>query len=89
MPVKSGDGRSARQKAAAKKAVKPADAVQNPEYWKIVQAHAEGRKTKSGGSIRDAWVAMYHPSPEDVSKFDLDVQDVRAALSGDGQLFTK
>lgn len=75
--------------APAKKAVKPADAVQNAEYWKIVRAHAEGRKTKSGGSIRDAWITMYNPSPEDVSKFDLDVQDVRAALSGDGQLFTK
>ena len=78
--------KQARQKAAAKKAVKPADAVQNSEYWKIVRAHAEGRKTKSGGNIREAWIAMYAPSPEDIQKFDLDVQDTVSALNGDGVL---
>ena len=78
--------KQARQKAAAKKAVKPADAVQNTEYWKIVRAQAEGRKTRSGGSIREAWIAMYAPSPEDIAKFDLDVQDTVSALNGDGVL---
>ena len=80
--------KEARQKAATKK-VKSADAVQNPDYWKIVKAHAEGRTTKTGGSIRDAWIEMYKPSAEDISKFDLDVQDYRSAAGGDGQLFAK
>lgn len=80
--------KQARQKAATKK-VKSADAVQNPDYWKIVKAHAEGRTTKTGGSIRDAWIEMYKPSAEDISKFDLDVQDYRSAAGGDGQLFAK
>ena len=62
-----------------KKAVKTADAVQNPDYWKIVEAHAAGRKTKTGGDIRAAWIATYQASPEAIEKFDHDVENVRLA----------
>ena len=54
-------------------------------YYQIVKAYAEGQFTKTGGDYRETWILNYKPSPEEVTQFDLDVQDYRAAKQ-DGKL---
>lgn len=48
-------------------------------YWKIVEAAALGKKTKSGGDYRAEWIAHTHAGEEEVGKFDHDVENVKAA----------
>ena len=66
----------------------PATAPSKSEYWAIVRAYAEGKPTKSGGDYRSAFISTYNPTPEMLDKFDLDVQDYKAAVK-DGGLATK
>lgn len=62
----------------------PATAPSNAEYWAIVRAYAEGKPTKSGGDYRKTFIETYNPTPEMLDKFDLDVQDYRAAKQDGG-----
>lgn len=49
-----------------------------PQYWSIVKAYAEGRKTKTGGDYRTTWAEATHAREEDILKFDRDVDNYRA-----------
>lgn len=57
----------------------PATAPSNAEYWAIVRAYGDGKPTKSGGDYRKTFIETYNPTPEMLDKFDLDVQDYKAA----------
>ena len=48
------------------------------QYWSIVKAYAEGRKTKTGGDYRETWAKSTHAGTEDILKFDQDVENYRA-----------
>ena len=49
-------------------------------YWRIIEAYAHGRPTKTGGEdYRETWIQMTHAGAEQVAKFDNDVADYRAA----------
>lgn len=62
--------------------------VQDPErvamdqdtYWKVVAAHAEGKKAKTGGSLRDAIIDQYKATPAQIARFDADVDNYKASL---------
>lgn len=49
------------------------------QYWKCIAAYAQGRKTKTGGDIRQAWIDTTNADAEAVSKFDYDVENYRIA----------
>ena len=76
----------ARKKAARKPAPAP---VQEPEkkageldtetYWKIVEATALGKKSKSGGDYRTEFIRFTQADDDLIAKFDHDVENVRAA----------
>lgn len=69
-----------------KKAPAPAPAkLTRPQYWQIVRAYAEGKFTAAGGDYRETWIVNYKPSPEEITKFDDDVRDYRAAMES-GQI---
>ena len=44
------------------------------QYWKCIAAYAQGRKTKTGGDIKEAWIKSTNADNEAISKFDHDVQ---------------
>ena len=69
---------AARQKTTAKQP------LTREAYWNIVKAYAEGKFTKTGGDIRETWILNYKPSPDEVTQFDLDVQDYKAAAQDGG-----
>lgn len=48
-------------------------------YWKIVEAYANGRPTKTGGDYRETWIQMTHAGQEQIAKFDNDVADYKSA----------
>lgn len=50
-------------------------------YWKIVEAYANGRPTKTGGDYRETWIQMTHAGQEQITKFDNDVADYKVAQS--------
>ena len=56
------------------------------QYYKMIEAHAKGEKTKAGYDIRQTWIETFQPSPAEIDAFDQQVQDYRAALAGDGTL---
>lgn len=47
------------------------------DYWKIVRGYAEGRRSKSGGDLRDTWIQTTHAGEEEIRKFDLDVENYK------------
>lgn len=49
------------------------------QYYQIVRAYADGKFTASGGDYRETWILNYKPSAEQITQFDMDVQDYRAA----------
>lgn len=53
--------------------------VTEDAYWKIIEAFANGRPTKTGGDYRETWIQTTHAGPEQIAKFDNDVADYRAA----------
>ena len=55
-------------------------------YWQMVRAYGDGKFTKDGGDYRETWILNYHPTAEQVAKFDADVRDYQAAKAGDGKL---
>lgn len=51
--------------------------VSPEDYWKIVRAYAEGRKTKTGGDIRTEWARMTNAGTQEILKFDNDVENYK------------
>lgn len=49
------------------------------QYWKCIAAYAQGRKTKTGGDIKEAWIKTTNADNEAISKFDYDVKNYRIA----------
>ena len=48
-------------------------------YWKIVEAYANGRPTKTGGDYRETWIQTTHAGQEQIAKLDHDVENYRIA----------
>lgn len=75
--------RAAAKRPAAKAEVAPAEQPYTPmadkDYWKIVKAYAEGKKTKTGGDYRQTWIDMTHAKPEHIAEFDNHVDDYKAS----------
>ena len=75
--------RVAAKRPAPKAEVAPAEQPYTPmadkDYWKIVKAYAEGKKTKTGGDYRQTWIEMTHAKAEHIAEFDNHVDDYRAS----------
>lgn len=50
-------------------------------YWKIIEAYANGRPTKTGGDYRETWIQMTHAGQEQITKFDNDVANYRLGMN--------
>ena len=48
-------------------------------YWRIIEAFANGRPTKTGGDYRETWIQTTHAGQEQIAKFDNDVANYRIA----------
>ena len=57
----------------------PYQPVDMDVYWRIVEAYANGKRTKTGGDYRETWIKMTHAGQEQISKFDDDVDNYRSA----------
>ena len=80
-------GAKQSRRAPAKAAIKPANApvdlsnipipasLTDAAYWSIVNAAADGRPTKAGGYYRTAFINECNPTPEQVARFDSDVEN--------------
>ena len=55
--------------------------VTEDAYWKIVEAYAQGKPTKTGGDYKQTWIEMTHAGQEQIQKFDHDVDNYRAAVN--------
>ena len=53
--------------------------VAEDTYWRIIEAYANGRPTKTGGDYRETWIQMTHAGQEQITKFDNDVDNYRSA----------
>lgn len=75
--------RVAAKRPAPKAEVAPAEQPYTPmadkDYWKIVKAYAEGKKTKTGGDYRQTWIDMTHAKAEHIAEFDNHVDDYKAS----------
>ena len=74
------------RKAAAKRVAdnkpsdnKPYEPMSDEDYWKIVKAYAEGRKTKTGGDYRTTWIKMTNAKEDNILEFDHNVENYRIA----------
>lgn len=68
--------RAAADRADASDGYKPLSQI---DYWRIVEAYANGRPTKTGGDYRETWIKMTNAGAEQIAKFDNDVDGYRAA----------
>lgn len=57
----------------------PYQPVAMETYWRIVEAYANGKRTKTGGDYRETWIKMTNAGQEQISKFDDDVDNYRSA----------
>ena len=48
-------------------------------YWRIIEAYAQGRTTKTGGDYRETWIQTTHAGQEQIAKFDHDVENYKIA----------
>ena len=75
--------RTAAKRPAAKEEAAPAEQPYTPmadkDYWKIVKAYAQGKKTKTGGDYRQTWIEMTHAKPEHIAECDNHVDDYKAS----------
>ena len=55
--------------------------VTENDYWKIVEAYAQGKPTKTGGDYKQTWIEKTHAGQEQIQKFDHDVDNYRAAAN--------
>lgn len=53
--------------------------VAEDTYWKIIEAYAQGRPTKTGGDYRETWIQTTHAGQEQIAKFDHDLENYRIA----------
>ena len=74
------------RRAAAKRTVqnkpsdnKPYEPMSEEDYWKIIKAYAEGRKTKTGGDYRSTWIMMTNAKEDNIREFDHNVENYRIA----------
>ena len=49
--------------------------VAEDTYWRIIEAYAQGRPTKTGGDYRETWIQTTHAGQEQIAKFDHDVEN--------------
>ena len=66
----------ARRAAAGRQTYTP---VAEDTYWKIIEAYAHGRPTKTGGDYRETWIQTTHAGQEQIDKFDHDVENFKLA----------
>lgn len=69
----------ARRKAADRAEIPPYTPMSPSQYWGIVKAYAEGKKTKTGGDYRETWAKTTNAREEHILQFDKDVDDYKAA----------
>lgn len=69
----------ARRRAAGRAEIPPYTPMSPSQYWGIVKAYAEGRKTKTGGDYRETWARETNAREEHILQFDKDVDDYKAA----------
>lgn len=69
------------RRAAAGRSSQETDYKPVPEdqYWRIIAAYATGVRTKTGGDYRETWMQMTNAGPEQVDKFDHDVENYKLA----------
>lgn len=58
---------------------KPYEPMSDEDYWKIIKAYAEGRKTKTGGDYRTTWIMMTNAKEDNILEFDHNVENYRIA----------
>ena len=58
---------------------KPYEPMSEEDYWKIIKAYAEGRKTKTGGDYRSTWIMMTNAKEDNIREFDHNVENYRIA----------
>ena len=58
---------------------KPYEPMSEEDYWKIIKAYAEGRKTKTGGDYRTTWIMMTNAKEDNILEFDHNVENYRIA----------
>ena len=58
---------------------KPYTPMSEEDYWKIIKAYAEGRKTKTGGDYRSTWIMMTNAKEDNILEFDHNVENYRIA----------
>ena len=54
-------------------------ALPEDQYWRIIEAYAQGKATKTGGDYRQTWIELTHAGVEQIAKFDNDVVNYKAA----------
>ena len=69
----------ARRAAAGRGQEQTYTPMSEENYWKIVEAYAQGKPTKTGGDYRQTWIETTHAGAEQIAKFDHDVENVRIA----------
>ena len=76
------------RRKAADRAAAPAPAptteyqpLAESSYWKIIEAYALGKPTKTGGDYRQTWIETTHAGAEQIAKFDHDVENFKAAAN--------
>lgn len=72
------------RRAAKAKAPASLDSYQplpKDQYWDVVRAYAEGRRTRAGGDYKQTWIETTHAGAAEIDKFDSDVDDYRYSLN--------
>ena len=71
------------RRAAAGRATQaqPYQALPEEQYWRVIEAYAQGKPTKTGGDYKQTWIEMTHAGQEQIQKFDHDVDNYRAAAN--------
>lgn len=67
------------RKVAAGRAKRKYTPLSEEDYWKIIQAYAMGRPTKTGGDYRQTWIETTNAGQEEIAKFDHDVDNFKFA----------
>lgn len=68
--------RAAASRAVTSNIYKP---MSEESYWKIIEAYAKGKPTKTGGDYLETWITMTNAGAEQINKFKEDVDNYKAA----------
>ena len=65
------------RRAAAGRATQaqPYEALPEEQYWRIIEAYAQGKPTKTGGDYKITWIETTHAGAGEILKFDNDVDN--------------